>query len=524
MNVAELLEQQARTRPDQIAIIETGEQGEVQISYAQLQQAVLHASGFFEQQGLRQGQAVLLFQPMSICLYVYLLACFRLGLIAMFIDPGMGRSYIAQCCSIFPPSALLASPKAHLLRLVSPALRKIPLKFSTGIWLPATRSANWQDKKLYSDRCVSGESDIALLSFTSGSTGKPKCAARSHDFLLAQSHVLIKSLSLLEKQLDMNSLPVFVLANLAAGLTSLIPAGDLRKPSDLDAQALIQQIEKHKPDRISAPPSLMENIADTCIKQGLSLNEKIRFFTGGAPVFPRLLKKLADVAPRADITAVYGSTEAEPIAHIEFHQISGNDFVAMGEGRGLLAGHVIDDIDLRIIRSEVDVSVGQLRAEQFLQMTQGDHDTGEIVVSGGHVLKGYLHGVGDSETKFLVDGVVWHRTGDMGYLDDRRRLWLLGRQKAVVNDRHGDTYPFSIECAAMQNPAVKRAAFLSWQGKRLLVIEAEASFHKDSMKTLLFKEKIDQLLMITKMPLDRRHHAKINYPEIKHWLAKQSAT
>lgn len=51
-------------------------------------------------------------------------------------------------------------------------------------------------------------------------------------------------------------------------------------------------------------------------------------------------------------------------------------------------------------------------------------EIGEIVVTGQHVLKGYLDGRGDDETKFRVEEEIWHRTGDSGYLDEQGRLWL----------------------------------------------------------------------------------------------------
>ncbi len=40
-------------------------------------------------------------------------------------------------------------------------------------------------------------------------------------------------------------------------------------------------------------------------------------YTGGAPVFPAMLRRLQAMAPAAAVVAVYGSTEAEPIARIE---------------------------------------------------------------------------------------------------------------------------------------------------------------------------------------------------------------
>src|SRR5205807_7301209 len=98
---------------------------------------------------------------------------------------------------------------------------------------------------------------------------------------------------------------------------------------------------------------------------------------------------------------------------------------------------------------------------------------GEIVVSGEHVLAGYLDREDDAETKFRVDGRVWHRTGDAGRLDGEGRLWLLGRCSAVVTDAKGTLYPFAVECAAQHQPGIRRAALLSRRGERLLAIEAD---------------------------------------------------
>ena len=72
-----------------------------------------------------------------------------------------------------------------------------------------------------------------------------------------------------------------------------------------------------------------------------------KLFTGGAPVFPRALDQMKEMAPAADIVAVYGSTEAEPIAHVSRQEIKPEDFAAMIGGRGLLAGFPVTAIQMR---------------------------------------------------------------------------------------------------------------------------------------------------------------------------------
>ena len=64
--------------------------------------------------------------------------------------------------------------------------------------------------------------------------------------------------------------------------------------------------------------------------------------TGGAPVFPGLRNRIRTTAPSARITAVYGSTEAEPIAGLDVDTLGAEDRAAMVSGGGLRAGRPVD--------------------------------------------------------------------------------------------------------------------------------------------------------------------------------------
>jgi acyl-CoA synthetase (AMP-forming)/AMP-acid ligase II len=355
------------------------------------------------------------------------------------------------------------------------------------------------------------------LTFTSGSTGQPKAAVRSHGFLLAQHAVLAHSLRLTRGEIDLATMPIVLLANLASGVTSLIPNADLRSPGLIAPGPVLAQIERHKPASSVASPAFFERLARHGLARGRRLPSFRKLFTGGAPVFPRLLDQMQALAPEATVEAVYGSTEAEPIAHVSRDAVSAEDRKAMLGGGGLLAGPPVPEIRVAVLRDQWGRPVGPYTAAEFAAQSQPDGAGGEITVSGDHVLSGYLHGRGDEETKFRVDGVVWHRTGDAGYRDGQGRLWLLGRCSARLQDGRGVLYPFAAETAAYQDPAVRRAALVGLHGRRVLALEYYPEGKNPDLGPLreaLAWAGLDELRVCPRLPVDKRHNAKIDYPAL----------
>src|SRR5207248_505641 len=157
---------------------------------------------------------------------------------------------------------------------LSPDLRRIPHKFVLGLPLPGTLA--WSKADGLTPYAVIHACDAetpALLTFTSGSTGQPKAALRTHGCLLAQHRALDQCLGLPPETVDLTTLPFFVLANLASGMTSLVPNADLRSVGKIDPVPVIAQIRAHRPVRVSASPAFLECIADHCRKHNMALPE-----------------------------------------------------------------------------------------------------------------------------------------------------------------------------------------------------------------------------------------------------------
>src|SRR5690606_8228821 len=371
------------------------------------------------------------------------------------------------------PKAMAAGAFGRLVRRMTPELW--PLKV-----LPELTG----EAPLRESLALQPGDSPALITFTSGSTGRPKGIVRSADFLTLQHTLLERLRQTGPEHVDLISLPVFILSNLAAGATSVIPAGRLTRPAQLSGARLRRQIMDHHVNRVVAPPAVCARLVE-----GGELLGVEAVFTGGGPVFPNLLRNLERAAPRAAVHAVYGSTEAEPIAHLELKEIAAADWDAMATGAGLLAGKPIPEIDL-------------------------DIRDREVLVAGPHVNRGYLDPADDKSTKTMRDGKLWHRTGDAARLDAQGRLWLLGRREAAS----GDLFPFAIETAALSWPGVRQAALLADDGRARLALSGNG-LDIPALRARAAKLGDIEVVQLKAVPMDKRHNSKADYAKLKKLLA-----
>lgn len=487
MNLVNQLADRAAEHPDRIALIEDGRE----ISYGDLYDHVQAGSRLLLNEGLKKGDCVLILQPISIDLYIQLLAVLHTGMSVMFIDPSAGKAIMQNSLRLHHPDGFIGLAKAHLLRLNLFEIRQIKKRFHTSGWAPFSRKwmPIFNPENSVSQPAEVEDDTAALITFTSGSTGMPKATCRTHGFLMAQHAALSESLEFQDGEVDLITLPIFAIANLASGMTSVIANTDLRYPAKANSLAITEQCIKHQVTRCAASPAFFNKLY-----KDQSLPSFHTIYTGGAPVFPHLIDAIQVDNPNLNIVTVYGSTEAEPISHIAWNEVSADDHEAMKSGRGLLVGTPV---------SATKVIIHEMREDKI----------GQIAVTGDHVLKGYLNGKGDEETKFKQDGEIWHLTGDMGYFDSINRLWLMGRESAVFEIDDRVVYPFGIECAVTHHPTVIRCAVVQHVGKNLLCLELSEN-KLDSVRENFPEYDYLEFIQLKKIPMDKRHNAKVDYPQL----------
>jgi len=339
----------------------------------------------------------------------------------------------------------------------------------------------------------------ALITFTTGSSGTPKSVNRTHRILIAQHERLAESFPPNEGDVDLCTFPIFALNNLALGVTTVIPPIDLKRVDAADPQVVAKVANDRGVTTATASPPLFDALA--------KIERRPRFrriLTGGAPVSDAQLRAWIAAWPGAEIVIAYGSSEAEPVAHIE-----ARERLAAG-GRGYLAGRIVNGVRTR------------------LEMI--DEKVGELLVAGDHV------------ARVAGDADEWHHMGDTGWFDEEGRFRIAGRVHSTIWRDGKAVHAQLVEQAARGDDSrIRRVAAVGVDGRVVVVIEVDESTSRqvvekkpaqplDDSTTRRLEDSIrarieaagydaDQIIITTEpLPVDPRHNSKIDYAKLRERL------
>lgn len=546
-NVIRYLDHWARQCPEKPAIIyplrlrENGTLEDQVVSYGELAGQVDRTAAALRARGLQRGDRVVVMIPMSLELYTLLLALLKLAVVIVFIDPWVGLPQIKRCIDLTEPKAFAGVPLIHLLGRLSGALQGVPMRLTARgrarfgeIQLEALLS---ETHPVVETEAVSPET-TALITFTTGSTGMPKGANRTHGFLVAQHLALARELQLTPEDVDMPALPIFILNNLAAGVTSVVPHFKPSRPADVNPAVIVAQLRQHQVTTAVGSPAYFMPIAEYCLEQGITLPDVRGIFTGGGPVPPGLLGKLRMILPHGKAYVGYGSTEAEPVALAEAAMVVDETGPQTEEGRGNCVGHLAEGIRAKIIR--IIPGPVELGSEGWQGVETPAGEPGELIVTGDHVGKDYYRNPGAVQENKIrdPDGLLWHRMGDVVRFDAQGRVWVVGRVNNVVTRAGTCYYPIETEAIAHQLPFIERAAMIGLGdpqlGQRLVFIiqPKELNFVQWLRKRKEWELRIkshlatrqipvDAVYFARRMPVDPRHNVKIDYGLLQRkWAAR----
>ena len=552
MNVAQFLSEFAADHPDQLSIAAPKpavahnrqmalEQRYRTITFSELDDISSRLAAGLTQMGVTPGTKLALLVPPSIDFITWVFALLKSGAVSILIDPGMGKDNLINCLTKAEPAGFIGIPKVHAVRMIMKR-RFSKAKYNVTIgrrwfWGGKTqkqlRNTSTQSFRTFQ----ADESSPASIIFTTGSTGPPKGVQYRHGNFVSQIQQLRDKYNISPKEIDLPAFPLFGLFNAAMGVTTVLPDMDFTQPASVDPEHIIVPIQDWQITQSFGSPALWETVGKYLDESQCKLPSLKRVLSAGAPVPPRVLQRVTKAIPEdADMFTPYGATEALPVASISGEEVLNETAAKSESGRGTCVGSRFDGIQWKVIQID-DEAIENLK--DVTELPSGE--IGELIVSGPVVTSHYATDPHHTTMHKIQaeDGALWHRMGDVGYLDQQQRFWFCGRKAHRVRTANGVMFTVPCETIFNQHPSIYRSALVGIgpkdQQRPVIIVElwpdkepANDQEQRDLVQELLtlaahhqLTRPIQEVLIHPSLPVDIRHNSKIFREQLTVWAGEQ---
>jgi acyl-coenzyme A synthetase/AMP-(fatty) acid ligase/pimeloyl-ACP methyl ester carboxylesterase len=497
-----LLDPAQRIAPDTLAISDAAADRSVtQRELADL--VATYADGLLER-GVQPGDRVAVLVPPSVELIAAVYACWRIGAVTVVADRGLGLRGLG--------SAVRSARVRHVVGVRQSLAASAALRWAPGAARhDVARLASVGTPAGFDARQPHAPSadDAAAVVFTSGATGPAKGVRYTHGQLAAQRDALRALYGITPADRFVAAFAPFAVFGPALGIATGLADMDVTAPATLTAAALDDACRRVGATMVFASPAALANVLRTAGGEPRPHLAQVRVvMSAGAPVPRRTLEGMQALCPHAELRTPYGMTEVLPVADISLGQR-----VVAGSGDGVCVGVPVPGCDVRI--------------EQLPGTAEAT--MGEVVVAAPWMSSGYDRlWLTERRARPVVDGRVWHRTGDVGHVDDHGRLWIEGRTVHLIHTVAGAVSPVPVEVRAETVPGVQRAAAVAVgpTGVQQVVVVVEGDQRGARRRGVSLREAAPSLAAAVRaaaapvpvaavletdaLPVDIRHNAKID--------------
>jgi len=318
--------------------------------------------------------------------------------------------------------------------------------------------------------------EIACLIYTSGTTADPKGVMLTHGNFLGEVEAVFNWVDIGPSDALLGVLPMFhVLAQMANLLLPLVKGSRVVYLETLNTTELLRALQERNITAFAVVPQFFYLIHDRIFQEvgkrgavtqkifrslmgfnralrtiGINggpiffgkihatLGKKMRYLaTGGSRFDPEIARDFRDLG--IDVLQAYGLTETTAAV---FANSPNNNVIGS-------VGQAMKGVEAKIVDAQ--------------PQEDGGPAVGEVVLRGAVVMKGYWNRP-DATAAVLRDG--WFFSGDLGYFDSHRNLFLTGRKKEVIVLSNGkNLYPEEIEAHYLKSPFIKELAVMGLEGK-----------------------------------------------------------
>ncbi|WP_354546127.1 malonyl-CoA synthase [Roseovarius sp. MBR-78] len=273
--------------------------------------------------------------------------------------------------------------------------------------------------------------DLAALLYTSGTTGRSKGAMLTQDNLLSNARVLVDYWRFTEGDVLLHALPIFHTHGLfVATNVMLLAGGAMIFLPKFDLEAMIAHLPRAT-TMMGVPTFYTRLLDDPRLTRDLVAHMRL-FTSGSAPLLAETHEAFAARTGHR-ILERYGMTET--------NMTTSNPYD--GDRRAGTVGFPLPGVELRITDPESGVEVAQ-------------GEVGMIEVRGPNVFRGYWNMPEKTAEELRETG--FFITGDLGVIDARGYVSIVGRLKDVVISGGYNIYPKEVELTLDAQPGVLESA------------------------------------------------------------------
>lgn len=318
---------------------------------------------------------------------------------------------------------------------------------------------------------VGGEDD-ALMMYTSGTTGKPKGVVLAHRSVVAGGRFVSEAHRLTPSDRVMAVLPLYhINAQIVTATAPLVHGGSLVLPHRFSASTFWEQVVRYGCTWINVVPTIIAYLVNgpDPKEQGLDIR-RVRFCRSASAPLPPSQHRAFEQKLGIGVIETMGLTETAAPCFTNPLDSTKRKIGSPGQAFGNEARIV--DADGR---------------------TLPPGETGEIVVRGPNVMKGYYKDPEETAKVLSSDG--WLRTGDLGHMDEDGFVFVTGRIKELIIKGGENIAPREIDEALLRHPAILEAAAVGIPDERYgqeimacVVTKPESRCTEDELRAFCGKE------------------------------------
>ena len=286
---------------------------------------------------------------------------------------------------------------------------------------------------------VSASEELAAILYTSGTTGRSKGAMLSHGNLLSNAQTLKNYWGWQQGDVLIHALPIFHVHGLFVAIHgALLNGSKMIWLSKFDPKVVLEHLPKATVF-MGVPTLYVRLLGEAGLTREATQNMRL-FVAGSAPLLTETFKEWQDRTGHT-ILERYGMSETGMLTSNPYAL---DDRYAESERRGGTVGFPLPGVTLRVQDDE--------------GATLGVDEIGGIQVKGPNVFQGYWRMPEKTAEEFTSDG--YFKTGDVGKVDARGYVQIVGRAKDLIISGGYNVYPAEIESFMNDLPGVAESALV----------------------------------------------------------------